>query len=136
MLEGILPFGWQILARLNTAKVLWGLIVENNFKLHFDWQETAGAVNVGTFTYESGPLEYEDFPVTEDPVFILGEPYNALHDREAIKYDIQSRFWITYRRNFQTIGTTGPGTDTGWGCMLRCGQMMMAQALTLHHLGR
>lgn len=93
-------------------------------------------MNIGTFTYESGPLEYEDFPFTDDPVFILGEPYNALHDREAIKQDIQSRLWITYRRNFQAIGTIGPGYDTGWGCMLRCGQMMMAQALTLHHLGR
>ncbi|KAK3763780.1 hypothetical protein RRG08_065743 [Elysia crispata] len=93
-------------------------------------------MNIGTFTYESGPLEYEEFPLTEEPVFILGEPYSALHDREAIKHDIKSRLWITYRRNFQNIGTTGPGTDTGWGCMLRCGQMMLAQALTLHHLGR
>ncbi|GFN96165.1 cysteine protease [Plakobranchus ocellatus] len=93
-------------------------------------------VSVGTFTYESGPLEYEEFPLTEEPVFILGEPYSALHDRDSIKYDIRSRLWITYRRGFHAIGGTGPATDQGWGCMLRCGQMMMAQALVLHHLGR
>ncbi|XP_035828823.1 cysteine protease ATG4B [Aplysia californica] len=93
-------------------------------------------VSVGTFTYESGPGEYEDFPRTEEPVFILGEVYSAEYDREELKDDIKSRIWVTYRRNFQNIGGMGPSSDQGWGCMLRCGQMMLAQALVLRHLGR
>ena len=50
--------------------------------------------------------------------------------------DIASRIWITYRKNFPAIGGTGPTCDQGWGCMLRCGQMMLAQALVCRHLGR
>ena len=34
-------------------------------------------VNVGTFTYESGPGDYEEFPYTDEPVYILGEIYSA-----------------------------------------------------------
>ncbi|CAL1541661.1 unnamed protein product [Lymnaea stagnalis] len=93
-------------------------------------------MNLSTFTYESGPLEYEDFPLTAEPVYILGEVHSALHDRDDLKNDIKSRIWITYRRNFQNIGGTGPSSDQGWGCMLRCGQMMLAQGLVLRHLGR
>ncbi|XP_074658467.1 cysteine protease ATG4B-like [Tubulanus polymorphus] len=88
-------------------------------------------------TYESGGgLEYEDFPQTEDPVYILGKCYSALYDREELRNDILSKIWLTYRKGFSPIGGTGPTTDAGWGCMLRCGQMILAQALVNRHLGR
>ncbi|XP_033760157.1 cysteine protease ATG4B-like [Pecten maximus] len=90
----------------------------------------------GTFTYESGTVASADFPQTEEPVYILGKAYSALHDREELRHDFASRLWMTYRRNFPAIGGTGPSGDTGWGCMLRCGQMMLAQALLVHHCGR
>ena len=34
------------------------------------------------------------------------------------------------------LGDSGYTTDLGWGCMLRCGQMMVAQALVNRHLTR
>ncbi|XP_033097404.1 cysteine protease ATG4B-like isoform X2 [Anneissia japonica] len=90
-------------------------------------------------TYESGIVAYEELPEdTDDPVWVLGEKYETvgLGDRKKAKKDIASRVWITYRRGFPPIGGTGPTSDTGWGCMLRCGQMMLAQALICRHLGR
>jgi cysteine protease ATG4 len=44
--------------------------------------------------------------------------------------------WLTYRSNFPAIGETNLVTDMGWGCMLRTGQMLLAQALITHYLGR
>uniref|UniRef100_A0A8B9KDU0 Cysteine protease n=1 Tax=Astyanax mexicanus TaxID=7994 RepID=A0A8B9KDU0_ASTMX len=80
--------------------------------------------------------EFEDFPETPEPVWILGKQFNALKEKDDILSDITSRMWFTYRKNFQPIGGTGPTSDTGWGCMLRCGQMILAEALIRTHLGR
>nr|XP_014425070.1 cysteine protease ATG4B isoform X2 [Pelodiscus sinensis]XP_025036470.1 cysteine protease ATG4B isoform X2 [Pelodiscus sinensis] len=44
--------------------------------------------------------------------------------------------WNECRRSLGQEGGTGPTSDTGWGCMLRCGQMIFAQALVCRHLGR
>ncbi len=67
-------------------------------------------------------------------------------DTYAITDDVISRFWFTYRTGFAPIGEkninkrlfrrnylylggpSGPTKDTGWGCMMRCGQMMLAEA--------
>lgn len=55
---------------------------------------------------------------------------------EAFLLDFQSRFWFTYRKGFPRIGSTLFTTDTGWGCMLRTGQSLMAEALARHYFGR
>lgn len=37
--------------------------------------------------------------------------------------------WITYRKDFPELVESKHISDTGWGCMIRVGQMLLASAL-------
>lgn len=87
--------------------------------------------------FEGNNCEPDDIPRTSDPVWIFGKKYDAYSDIVNIRLDITSKLWFTYRRNFVPIGGDyGLSSDRGWGCMLRCGQMVLGQALLFLHLGR
>lgn len=72
--------------------------------------------------------------------------------------DFESRIWLTYRSGFEAIARStdpkasaalsfairlktlgdqsGFSSDTGWGCMIRSGQSLLATALSICQLGR
>ncbi|OAY71055.1 Cysteine protease ATG4B [Ananas comosus] len=54
----------------------------------------------------------------------------------AFLEDFSSRIWITYRKGFSAIGDSKYTSDVNWGCMIRSSQMIVAQALLFHYLGR
>ncbi|KAL2816864.1 hypothetical protein BDW59DRAFT_153031, partial [Aspergillus cavernicola] len=78
---------------------------------------------------------------------------------EPFLLDFESRIWMTYRSNFtpipkdanregnssltmsvrlrsQLLDSQGFTTDTGWGCMIRSGQSLLANAMAILSLGR
>lgn len=92
------------------------------------------------------------------PVWILGVAYGnpdefrdgkiVLSEQESSRFqmicrpageilsDVRSRFYFTYREDFEVLPLSDLSSDVGWGCMVRVGQMLMAQTLVLHLLSR
>ncbi|KAF3796986.1 putative cysteine protease atg4 [Colletotrichum gloeosporioides] len=77
----------------------------------------------------------------------------------AFLNDFESKFWMTYRSEFepiakstdprassalslsmriksQLVDQSGFSSDSGWGCMIRSGQMLLANAMAITNLGR
>lgn len=85
----------------------------------------------------SGCSNKFDLSTCERPIWLLGRRYELPQEADLLIDDIKSKLWITYRRNFPPIDDTNRyTTDRGFGCMIRCGQMVLANALLHKNLGR
>lgn len=62
------------------------------------------------------------------PLWLMGAPCDVA--------DFQARcaelLWFSYRQGFAPIEPTALTSDVGWGCVLRAGQMLLANALMRH----
>ncbi|XP_063326552.1 cysteine protease atg4da-like isoform X2 [Pelmatolapia mariae] len=67
------------------------------------------------------------------PVFMLGKSYELKdEDQRHFRRCFASLLWFTYRRGFRPLPGSSLTTDSGWGCVLRSSQMLLAQGLLLH----
>ncbi|XP_046939135.1 cysteine protease ATG4B isoform X3 [Lynx rufus] len=63
-----------------------------------------GKMDAATLTYDTLRFaEFEDFPETSEPVWILGRKYSISTEKDEILSDVASRLWFTYRKNFPAI---------------------------------
>jgi len=90
-------------------------------------------------TYFSAPLS-SPHKFTSEVAFLSGQLYDFSHEHKMRVKQYQTHFkskiWITYRKNFPQIEDSLWTTDAGWGCMIRSMQMLLADSLVQHFLGK
>lgn len=89
------------------------------------WRRVMDSFRPGLDLANSPPLE----------VLLLGERYASQFDSELAR-DMKSRIWVTYRTGFEPLSPGHYTSDVGWGCMIRSGQMLVANAMVQCFLGR
>ena len=90
-----------------------------------------------TYIFSQPAQECEDKEAKK--LYVKQNEAEREHQKQEFLDDFKSNIWMTYRCNFTGIKTL-PGipkeqqltSDTGWGCMIRSGQMLIANCILRH----
>ncbi len=75
--------------------------------------------------------------LSSEATLLGGTTYpSPLLTNQTFLADFGSKPWLTYRLGFPPIKPSNFQSDVGWGCMLRTGQMLLANTFLLHFLGK
>ena len=66
--------------------------------------------------------------------YIMDKMRFQVSDVDEFFEDFSALIWLTYRKEFPQIENSTLTTDCGWGCMLRTGQMILANTILIHFL--
>ena len=69
-----------------------------------------------------------------DADYIMDKKKFKVSDVDEFFENFGALIWLTYRKEFPKIENSTLTTDCGWGCMLRTGQMILANTLLIHFL--
>ena len=121
------------------------------------WHGTGiGATSAGSSSEDGPERHYEpaEGGADKDAVFRLGGGDIEMAWPAEFLDDCEARIWLTYRSGFPPIiksadasvtfsvrlrsmaDKQGFTSDTGWGCMIRSGQCLLANALSVLKMGR
>ncbi|CAF3329333.1 unnamed protein product [Rotaria socialis] len=92
-----------------------------------------------------------NFRTNESPIYFLGKMYNGKEETTSddlpptfneqsyasFLTSFSQRIYFSYRKQFEPLNGLRPNgdlitSDCGWGCMIRCAQMLLAQTLVNH----
>ncbi|CAG8484605.1 125_t:CDS:10 [Scutellospora calospora] len=114
----------------NVKDVLNDNVLSQQTNLHERKISDAGSVrSISSFQSISNPTSL----YRPDSLGSLSPNQSKLMD---FYLDFQSRIFCCYRKDFLPIEPAFHTTDTGWGCMHRTGQSLLAQGFLLTLLGR
>ena len=65
---------------------------------------------------------------------VIVKPEHQILSLDQFFEDFSSLIWLTYRKHFTQLANSNLTSDGGWGCMLRTGQMLLANAILIHML--
>ena len=72
-----------------------------------------------------------EFKTKYSPIYLYNKQI-TIDNKDEIKDILNTFLYMTYRTNFYNLKTIGCGnytSDSGWGCMIRCSQMLLSKAL-------